>query len=638
MNKKIFFAFLFLFILCLVGCEKPSDPNDGETANKFDEQVSTISSFLNENIPYIITEDIELISEYQEYNAMISWESSDEDLIDSYGFVTPNRTKAKEVTLTYTINIEDYEESGEIEVVVSPVTIEKVAERFESQFSKIITRDYNVTSKYYDLFTIDWASSNTTVFDDEGCYHKQIDDVDFKIYYNILCGKYTSEQKSISLTAVGVSDEEKIEEINKWIQEEALKDLYINEDVTLPTFYEKYNVNINWTSSNTDVISNKGEIKHFVFERYVTLICSYNLENGSGGKTKFECIVSPLDTSKMSEKEILENFVSAIAVENYSQVSFGYPECPILSQSYGSLNFYENKDADIKQLLIPIGTSNRSQKPMVPQLVVVHDTANYNAGAEANAKYVQSGYSNTSTSWHYTTGNDGIFQTLPDNECGAHANGNNTTPFELVDTGIKATALKPKVTIGDDHYIYINGIKTEFILPDTSRKFADDGVICEIGSNGNYHISKIWYCSSHGYNANLGGNASGIGIESAVKSGDDYMMTVRKTAKLVAELLIKHDLTINRVVQHNTMSGKNCPQAIREANYWYTFKDMVSLEKWAKENLGSYEIVWTSNCDLLNNSGYISKSATNKDTIYYSVSISKNGTQVYGSSFSTKLM
>lgn len=644
MKRKLLFLFVALFALILIGCTKPTDngenPDGGgsEVLTEFEKDFNTISEHLKNEIPYFVNEDIELIEEYSDLNATIEWTSSNEELINFLGNVDPDKAKAEEVTLTYKVTIGENEKEGTINVIVTPYLPDNVGDRFEKQFNKLITRDYEVKTTFFDLFEIDWVTTNAEVFDNDGIYHKPNDDVEFAIKYFVKCKDYTSEEKEFNLTAAGVSDLEKIEEVEKWIKEEVLVDLYITDGVVLPSVYEKYNIPIKWESTNPDVISLDGKITHYVFERYLTLLCTFELGNGTGGTAKFECIVSPLDTSEMTEQEILENFISAIAVKSYSKVSFGYSSCPVLSQTFGSLYFYTNTETEIVDLMIPIGTSNRSQVPMDPQLVVVHDTANYNASAKANALYVQSGYSNTSTGWHFTTGNDGVYQTLPENEAGAHANGSSKTKFELVDTGIKATAKKPQVTIGDDFYIYINNQKTNFILPDTSKKFADDGVMCEIGSNGNYWIPKLWYCSSHGYNANAGGNGSGIGIESAVKSGDDYIKTVRITAKLVAELLIRHELTINRVVQHNTTSGKNCPQAIREANYWYTFKDFVSMEKWAKENLSDYQIAWTSNSEIMDNQGYISKNLNGYDEVSYSVVVSKNGSQVYTNSYTTKLV
>ena len=646
MKNKLVFILLVLFGLFLIGCENNTSGNEGgngdgnedKPSSELDIQFSEISSYIKDNIPFFITEDIELTNEYLKYGAYIEWSSSNEDILDFAGNVSINRQKAIEVQLTYTVFIGENEKQETLSVIVTPATPEQVSDRFSKQFSNLITRDYEVVDNYYDLFTIEWISTNANVFTNDGIYVKPIEDTEFEIKYVVKCKDYTSQEFSRKLIAAGVSDAEKLAEVENWIKNEILADLYLTEEVSLPNVYEKYNIPITWESTNPDVVSNDGKIKHYVFERYVTLICTYELENGSKGVFKAECIVSPLDTSKMSEQQILENFLSAIALNTYSKVKFGYSECPELSTTYGSLYFYTNTESEVVEMLIPIGTSNRSQKAMDPQLVVIHDTANYKAGALANAKYVQSGYSNSSTGWHYTTGNDGIYQTLPENECGAHANGTQSTKFELVDTGIKAVAKKPQVTIGDDNYIYISGQKTNFMLPNKDKKFADDGVMCEIGENGNYWISKIWYCESHGFNANLGGNGSGVGIESAVKKGDDYMMTVRKTAKLTAEILLRHDLGVNRVVQHNTTSGKNCPQAIREANYWYTFKDFVAMEKWAKENLSEYQFIWTSTCPIMNNEGYISLDLKGLTSVSYSVVVSKNSSKVLEKSFSTKLV
>ena len=634
MKNKIIWLIFALVSLFLIGC---SDKSDDKVSSKFDDQFEEISQYIEDNIPNVITDDIELVYEYLEYNAYIDWTSSNEELISSYGDVKVDINKAHAVELTYTVVIGDNQKESTINVVVSPLTPEEIAERFAKQFAVLIIRDYVVNTKYYDLFNIEWYSTNQEVFTNEGIYIKPAEDTPFEIKYVVTCGNYSSEEYTKEITAAGVSDYEKFQETEKWVKEIVLNDLYFTID-KLPDKFEKYDIPITWECSNPDVIFEDGTIKHFVFERYVTLTCRYSLENGSSGRYTVECIVSPLDTSKMSEEEIIENFISAIALNTYSGVSFGYSSCPVLSQTYGSLYFYTNTESKITKMIIEPGTSNRSQKPMDPQLVVIHDTANYNASAEANAKYVYSGYSGSTTSWHYTTGNDGIYQTLPENECGAHANGSNSTPFEYIDTGIKATALKPQITIGKDYYVYISGQKTNIMIPDTTKPFADDGVLFEIGKNGNYWISKFYYCDSHKSNGNMGGNASGIGIESAVKYGDDYIKTVRMTSKLTAEILIRHGLNIDRVVQHNTMSGKNCPQAIREANFWYTFKDYVSLEKWAKENLADYQFSWTSNCSEINNEGYIIKQLGNTDEVKYSVVVSKNGKTIYKESFITKLI
>lgn len=635
MKKRIVFIFLVLCMLIFTGCVN-DNPDDGNIIDSSEEVFLEVENCIKEEIPFITDEDLSLFTSYGDVE--IEW-SSDNDAIDEDGVVTVSKTKAVKVNLGYTLKYGEYTKEGNVQIIVSPVTMDDIVKRFENQFSSLISRDYEITTIYYDLFVVDWSSSHPDLFDVDGIYHKPFNDTEIEISYTVRLEDKVSEVNSFKTKVQGVSEAEKIREINKWLAEETFDDYYlVGESVDLPQKNEKYNVDIVWTSSNPDVVSSQGKITHYVFERYITLTGSYALESGVGGSQNFEIIVSPLDISKMTKQEVLANFLNAIAVEEYRGIKFGYSECPNLNLSFGSIYFYENVESTIEEMLIPLGSSNRKVvSPMDPQLVVIHDTANYNAPAINNAKYVQSGYGGSTTSWHYTVGNDGIYRTLPENETGAHANGSSQTPLTWLNSGIKATKLKPRVTVGDDYFIYIDGIKTKFELENKNLKFASDGVMCEI-IDGYYHVAQSWACTSHGYNANMGGNGSGIGIESAVDKGSDYNLTVRILSKLVAEILIRHDLTISRVVQHNTMSGKNCPQAIREANFWYTFKDLVSMEKFAKENLSEYQFTWKSNSSNMDNTGMIALNPAKDSKVNYSVVVTANDLKVFEQTYETKLI
>ena len=638
--KKIILFLVMFFALVLVGCGEVPGGGDGPgtTESDFEKSFNIIAEYVEANVPYIITEDVELIEEYNELNAMIEWSSSNEEVISFVGSVTPDKSKAEEVVLSYKVMIGTEEKTGTKTVIVSPATVEQVLQRFERQFTSTITRDYNVKTSFYELFEVKWYSTDESLFDNNGKYYKPKNDADFEIKYSVKCKEFESEEKTLKLTAIGQSDLEKVEEIKNWISTEVLLDLRLTDKLSLPTYYEPLGVNITWESSNADVVSNDGKVTQYVFDRYVTLKAKYELENGSGGSSRFECIVEALDTSNMSETEILENFLSAVSVSYYKGVKFGGngSDC---NQSYGHLNFYVNEDSKVDVNYIPVGYKNRTQIKQDVKLVVVHDTGNMNKGATAaaNANYVRSGYGGSSTGWHYTVGNDGVFQTVPDDEVAYQANGssNQYTTFEK--TNIKATWKKPNFGVSDDYYITINGQKSNIKLPNSNVKFASDGPIYEIGSDGYYYIAKLWYCESHGANATQGGNANSIGIESAVNAGSDYLLTCRILAKLVAELTIKYNLDLSRVVQHNTMSGKDCPNAIRTTDFWYTFKDMVSLEKFAKENLSNYEFTWAGTGDI-DNTGKI-KLGTTATEVNYSVSVNKKGqsTVFFGKSYTTKI-
>lgn len=76
------------------------------------------------------------------------------------------------------------------------------------------------------------------------------------------------------------------------------------------------------------------------------------------------------------------------------------------------------------QDLIPKGNSNRPQTALSPTYITVHETANTNAGANAemHSKYLKSeDAQNRQVSWHITVDDKQAIQHLPFNEIGWHA-------------------------------------------------------------------------------------------------------------------------------------------------------------------------------------------------------------------------
>ena len=59
------------------------------------------------------------------------------------------------------------------------------------------------------------------------------------------------------------------------------------------------------------------------------------------------------------------------------------------------------------------------------------------------------------------------------------------------------------------------------------------------------------------------GNTKSIGIEICINADGDIEKATDNAAWLTAKLLIEHKLTIEKVVQHNRWSGKDCPQNLR---------------------------------------------------------------------------
>lgn len=75
------------------------------------------------------------------------------------------------------------------------------------------------------------------------------------------------------------------------------------------------------------------------------------------------------------------------------------------------------------------------------------------------------------------------------------------------------------------------------------------------------------------------GNTESIGIEMCINSDGNFSKTVDNTVELVLHLMNKHNIPINRVVQHNNWSGKNCPNSLRNNRYDITWYDFITKVK-----------------------------------------------------------
>ena len=77
------------------------------------------------------------------------------------------------------------------------------------------------------------------------------------------------------------------------------------------------------------------------------------------------------------------------------------------------------------------------------------------------------------------------------------------------------------------------------------------------------------------------GNNNSIGIEICYSTDyktDKFDKAFNLAAKLVAFLMIKHDIPLENVVQHNYWSGEDCPKRIRAEVTWDKFINLVKKE------------------------------------------------------------
>lgn len=260
------------------------------------------------------------------------------------------------------------------------------------------------------------------------------------------------------------------------------------------------------------------------------------------------------------------------------------------------------------------------------EFITVHYTCNFRPGANAlaHAKYFNDKGQNTSI--HYTTGNDGVYLNWDNKKRAAHAGDSAGPEFEWINSGVKydGCALdKVNVTVSNDFYYVINGVKSTIHLPspykykdrNTNHIYLDNGFIqientdilkkpeemfndmgfAFIVKDGIYHMSTTWWCYTQtldGRICNVGGNRNSIGIESCVDIGSDLWYTWQKTAQLVAKLMLDNNLDINRVKGHHFFSAKYCPQPMIVNNYeiWKKFIDMVKLEYLFLTKYNNYDI------------------------------------------------
>lgn len=91
------------------------------------------------------------------------------------------------------------------------------------------------------------------------------------------------------------------------------------------------------------------------------------------------------------------------------------PMNPAFPEKIGSIPVYTD--------LLPQGSLNRPGEIRTVKYIVIHETANENADADAKAHntYIHNIANEQELSWHYTVDDRQIYHHLPDNEVGWHA-------------------------------------------------------------------------------------------------------------------------------------------------------------------------------------------------------------------------
>lgn len=285
-----------------------------------------------------------------------------------------------------------------------------------------------------------------------------------------------------------------------------------------------------------------------------------------------------------------------------------------------------------ESILTPEGNSNRPGDVHQKYYITVHDTASSanTADAKQHANYVKNG--GDGTSWHYSSGDTGIYHQIPDNERAYHA-GDGSREYHLNESDLSAKEGAPKkVTISSDGYFEIDGeksivkapLRADGSIPSTSE--INDVGIRVVVKDGKYMIGDTYWNNDYRKVSNTGGNSNSIGIETMVNRGSDLYLTWQKTAKLVAHLLVDNNLTLDDVKPHHYFSGKNCPQTMRDNGLWGNFLQLVKAEYEVLTKFADYEITFKSlDSTYLRNNGRIVKQDILDHYVSYEITVSKDG-------------
>lgn len=258
--------------------------------------------------------------------------------------------------------------------------------------------------------------------------------------------------------------------------------------------------------------------------------------------------------------------------------------------------------------------------------ICVHDTAGARkgSGAVAHMKYVCGG--GGGTSWHYSSGADGIFHHLPNNEVAYHA-GDGSRTYKLENTFVQNTTPTPDIDISEDGYYTLNNIKSTVLAPTNDGKILskkdinDMNIEVVVGEDNNYYLGTTWFSKTYNLIGNGGGNRNSIGIESMIDNGSDIYLVWQRLAKLVAFLLEEQNLNLDAVVQHHFFSGKDCPMTMRRAKMWDEFLDLVEAEYFVRTKMKNYKITLYPSSSNIDSNGRIINQNNIESNLSYKVNI-----------------
>ncbi len=257
-------------------------------------------------------------------------------------------------------------------------------------------------------------------------------------------------------------------------------------------------------------------------------------------------------------------------------------------------------------------------------------SAMYNGGKNLASYNKSCNTSGTQASWHYSTGNDGIWACQTEAYGAWHAGSSKTMTW--TDSGVTTaqigTDIYPTdVTLGSDGYFYIKGVKTTIKNTTSSSKLNGMGLGVKLVGN-TWYLGGHYFNSSYQYISSTGGNNNSISMETSVREGSDLWLTWQYTAQLCAKLLLKYNLPLNRLVGHHFFSGKWCPQPMLENNLeiWKEFVELTRQEMELYQNYADYKLSFATESSYLKDNGRVKELPDYPECVTYTVTYTTGST------------
>ncbi len=526
----------------------------------------------------IIDSDISLPTEIAEYNAKVTWTSLSEYIDDNGKYTAPILDTVGMLVALITINGEEDEFLFEVNIKGWGDEFDYIEDWVKRQINPVVTSTINLPTfcNAYPESTMSWKSSREDVLTSTGKVYKlDTEDVEVVLTCTI---NYNGKSKTFNYTVTvpQKSDIEKNVEIREWLDSLFSDIEEVSSDLDLPSIYEKYQTKITWETNSPGVITESGKYHTPLFDRTVELTASFKMGSENFKVSYRFKTYGQVAKDTWEAVDMLLKYIALERITNQKYFTYGYQAAykENAVTNLGYLPFYVNENSERVQEILEL-THGRNRTGILKtstEYIVIHDTASADptATARAHANWLKSMTNDPNNdqwvSWHFTVDEKEIIQHLPLDEVAYHA--------------------------GDGSHVF-----------------------------GDTYFNTDYNKESIG-----GGNRNGIGIETCVNYGSDYNITMRKTAKLVAELLIEYNLGIDRVKQHNDFSGKDCPMTMRHAGRWQEFLTLVEIEYFAKTRLKDVTFKWTSlSPDIMDDTGKVFNHPGNETTVKYKVDVTYNG-------------